>query len=98
MSKKNLISHIKIDEPTNDVTHAVEVDVTLIDGSMRWCFFLSPETIKNCGDFLNGTKVRIHYGAKNMFVVSELSQEVIRQTLNQIDEIGEIIECTMFIE
>ncbi len=98
MSEKNIISYIEIDDPTNQTNHAVEVYVTLTDGSKRWCFFHSPETIKNCGDFLKNTNIRIHYGAKHMFVVSELSQSVIRQTLNQLDQAGEIVECTIDIK
>ncbi len=97
MSDKGVISYVEIDVPTNQTNHAVEVYVTLTDGKKRWCFFHSPETVRNCGDLLNGTKVRIHYGAKHMIIVSELSKDVIRQTLNQIDAAGEIIEFTMAI-
>jgi len=96
--KNNVISHIEIYDSTEQTIRAVEVNITLTDGSKRWCFFHSPETINNCGDLLSGTTVRIHYGAKHMFVVSMLTEDVIRQTLIQIDKAGEIVECTMPIE
>ncbi|WP_281558117.1 hypothetical protein [Thalassomonas sp. RHCl1] len=88
MANSKVISHIEIEDSTDQVMRAVEVSITLKDGSKRWCFFHSPETIKHCGDFLTGTKVRFHYGARHMFVVSTLTEEVIRQALIQIDVAG----------
>ncbi len=98
MSKKNIVSKIVTDDPTNQSDRAVEVYVTLLDGTERWCFFHSPETIRNCGDLVKDTNIRVHYGAKHMFVVSELSEEIIHKTLAQLDESGEILDCTMGLE
>ena len=94
MSDKKIVSHIEIDGPINQNIHAVEVYVTLLNGEKRWCFFHSPETIKNCGDLIDGTSIRMHFGSKHMFVLSEVTDESIRKAVLQIDQAGEIIECT----
>ena len=95
MSNNNIVFYIEIDGPVNQTIHAVEVYLTLTTGEKRWCFFLSPSTVVNCGDYIEGTKVRAHYGAKHMFVLSEVTENNIRNLLNQIDKNGDILECTI---
>lgn len=93
MNRNKSITQIDIVDPINE-TGAVEVVLTLDDGSRRWCFFHSPKTISNCGDFIDGTEIRLHYGAKHMFVVSELSEATIKNALAHVERLGEVLECT----
>ncbi|WP_144394625.1 hypothetical protein [Pleionea sediminis] len=97
MNTKNIVSYIEIDGPAKQTNHAVEVYVTLTNDERRWCFFHSPETVKNCGDYIDGTNIRMHYGEKHMFVLSEVTQDSIRKTIKQLDEAGKILECTVSI-
>ena len=92
---KNIYIQDQIDSHTR---RAIEVDVELIDGTKRWCFFLTPEGAANCGDWIEGTKVRVHYGASNMFLVSEISKEVIEAAIKHAEKKGEIERCTLLIE
>lgn len=98
MSKKNIISEIEIDDPSDIPIRGVAVIIRLVDGSTRFCVFFSPESINNCGDILQGTNVRFQYGCKHMIVASELSVDIIHKTLAQLDEDGEILDCTMSLD
>lgn len=49
-------------------TMAIEVSVVTSEGDRSWCFFLTPEGISASGDFIEGTKVRFHYGAAHMVI------------------------------
>lgn len=95
MSKQ--IESIKIEDDLDQSSGVIEVIVTLVDGETRWCFFMTPEIAKNCGDFLPGTEIRIHRGVPHMFLVSELSAEIIYDVLNMIDSEGEILSSTSAI-
>lgn len=78
---------------------AIEVTVTLLDGSRRWCFFVTPEGIPNYGDYLDSDKdVRIHFGASHMIVISRISEEIIRKTLAHIDNVGELEMSTAVVQ
>lgn len=78
---------------------AIEVTITLRDGSRRWCFFVTPEGIPNYGDYLDSDKdVRIHFGAAHMIVVSRISDEIVRKTLAHIDDLGELERSTLAIQ
>jgi hypothetical protein len=67
---------------------AVEVTVTMSDGSRRWLFFMTPAGLAACGDQLPGTQVRLHLGEWHMIVVSELSRDIIERVLHYLDEAG----------
>ena len=73
---------------------AIEVDLEMEDGSKRWCFFVLADGVKNYGDFINGTKVRVQYGAKHMIVVSDISEEIIKTFINEKASNGELLDCT----
>lgn len=92
------IESIKIEDPLDQTTHAIEVIVTLAADQKRWCAFMTPEIAKNCGDFLAGTQVRVHQGAPHIFLVSEISAEIIYGVLNQIDADGDIFEATAALD
>lgn len=94
-----MIDSIQINDPIEDhKERAIEVHVKLENGAERWCYFLSPEGVSNCGDFINNTQVRLHYGAPHMFVLSEISENNIREALRMVERDGKLECCTLPIE
>ena len=84
----------EIDDPLDLAgAGAVEVTVTLSTGERRWCFFLTPEAIRACGDRLDGD-VRVHYGEPHMIVVSRLDASVIASALRDLAENDELVAHT----
>ena len=73
---------------------AVEVTVTMDDGTSRWCYFMTPTALSEAGDWVPGTQVRFHYGAPHMIVVSELNADIVDRVLRHLDKCGELISCT----
>jgi hypothetical protein len=82
------------DDLALSATGAVEVTVELRNGQRRWCFFMTPEALSQCGDWLPGTQTRVHFGAPHMIVVSQLDEQVVEKTLHMIDKQGELEACT----
>ena len=77
-------------------TGAVEVIVELENGQRRWCYFLTPQALTVCGDWIDGTQIHIHYASPYMIVVSsQLNQQIISQALRHIDQHGELEASTM---
>lgn len=77
-------------------TRAIEVTLHLPDGTRRWCCFMTPAALAACGDQLDGTDIRIHYGSPHMIVVAgRLTEDTIARTLQQIDRAGEIERCSL---
>ncbi len=90
------VETIEIEDPIElNKTGAIEVAVLLDSGEKRWCFFFTPEGMSACGDYVPGTKVRFHYGAPHMILVSEISESIIYEALREIEKQGEIISCTI---
>lgn len=83
--------HDPLDKPEQG---AVEVIVRLNDGTSRWCFFFDPERLALVGDWVDGTKVRLHPGVPHMIVVSDLSEDIIGRVLRQLDAAGSLLEHT----
>lgn len=78
---------------------AIEVDLHMRDGTRRWCFFMTPAALASCGDRIDETRVRIHYGAPHMIVLTErLSEESIDRALQHIARHGDIEQCSLLIE
>jgi hypothetical protein len=74
---------------------AVEVTVTLADERRRWCFFITPAALAAVGDWVEGTRVRLHLGEPHMIVVSELSRDVVERVLRQLERDGELERRTL---
>jgi len=74
---------------------AVEVTVTLADERRRWCFFITPAALAACGDWVDGTRVRLHLGEQHMIVVSELTQDVIERVLRELEVSGDLERRTL---
>lgn len=88
----------RIEDPLDQPSQgAVEVVVTMDDGSERWCFFFDPDRLALVGDRIEGTEVRLHLGVRHMIVVSELSEEIIERALRQLDGGGDLLAHTLTI-
>ena len=90
-----MIKSIQIkDSISTALQNAIEVDIEFKDGSKRWCFFVLADSVKNYGDLINGTNVRVHSGAKHMIVVSQISEEIITAFINEKAKNSELKDCT----
>jgi hypothetical protein len=76
-----------IDEP---LTGAVEVTVDFGSSGKRWCFFATPEVLASVGDWVDGTRVRVHLGVSHMIVVSELNEGIVDRVLRQLYAEGQL--------
>jgi hypothetical protein len=73
---------------------SVEVTIEFSTGK-RWLFFATPGLLASVGDFVDGTRVRVHLGEKHMIVVSELDPGIIDAVLNQLHSAGELESRTL---
>jgi hypothetical protein len=77
-------------------TGAIEVELHMRDGSRRWCFFMTPAALAACGDWIDGTQVRIHFGAPHMIVVAgRLTEDLIEQALEHLARAGDLEKCSL---
>jgi hypothetical protein len=84
------------DDLANQDQGGIEVVLWLEDGRRRWCYFMTPRALTNCGDYIEGTRTRIHYNAPYMVVIAgRLDEKVIETALRQIDRDGELEACSM---
>ena len=85
-----------IDGDLADADHgAIEVTVTLADERRRWCFFMTPAALSACGDYVPGTRVRVHLGEPHMIVVREITVDVIASVLRELESTGELEKRTL---
>ena len=94
------IQKIEIEDDLSIQDHAaIEVTITLSDGKCRWCYFMTPTALQACGDWIDGTRIRFHFGAPYMIVVAEtLTEDIINKALQCIEQSGEVLDCTMAID
>ena len=94
------IADIQIDDDLSNQEHgAIEVTVTLSDNSRRWCCFMTPAALQACGDWIDGTQIRLHYGTPHMIVISGvLTEDLIRKALLAIEKSGKILDCTKALD
>ena len=78
------------DRITEPLTACVEVTVDLGDGHKRWCFFATPQMLAACGDWVEGTRVRLHPGVPHTIIVSQLSEGNIGRVLKQLYADGDL--------
>jgi hypothetical protein len=89
----------KIDDPVDDPDlHAIEVTITLKDGTRRWCFFITPSSLSSLlarADMhtRSGKPIGILH-AHHMIVLSEITEETIERALQYLDARGELEEAT----
>jgi hypothetical protein len=89
-------------EITDDLSRqdsgAIEVTVSFSNGDSRWCYFMTPAALQACGDWIEGTKIRFHFGSPHMIVAAgTLTEDLIIKILGHIENCGELLECTMAI-
>ena len=78
---------------------AIEVHLQMSSGENRWCYFMTPRALQACGNWIEGTTVRFHYGAPHMIVVADvLTDDLIRKALRSIEESGEVLVCTRAVD
>lgn len=76
----------------------IEVTLFMQDGSRRWCYFMRPEALAACGDWLEESTERLHFDAPHMIVVAaELTPAVIERALRQIDRQGALLRCSLLL-
>lgn len=97
--RDRMLRSFEIDDDVADAdSGAIEVSVLLIDGRRRWCYFMTPAALSAVGDWVPGTRIRFHYGAPHMIVVSDVDTSIIEKVLQHLDEEGELEACTMAVE
>ena len=87
-----------LDDLATSSRGAIEIELELESGQRRWAFFLTSEAISSCGDWIPETKVRIHLGVPHMILVSEISEEIIRKTVELLEMENLIESHTMRID
>ncbi|MEJ2214683.1 MAG: hypothetical protein P8Y20_11645 [Gammaproteobacteria bacterium] len=92
-----LIENFVIEDDLSGQGHrAIEVTLTLSDSTSRWCYFITPEALQACGDWIDGTKTSFHCGSPHMIVVAEtLTEAMINKALRSIEGCGELLNCTL---
>ena len=85
------------DSITNPLTCSVEVTIDF-GGRKRWLFFTTPQLLASVGDYVEGTRVRLHLGELHMVIVSELNAAIIDQVLRHLYAIGELERRTVALD
>lgn len=86
------------DDLANATTAAIEVEISLTDGQRRWCFFTTPEALRQFGDRIDGTTIRIHYNEPQLIILNQLDETIIEQALRHIERQGKLLVCTRVME
>ena len=85
----------KIENATDDI---IEVTVELSDGQRRWCWFGTPKALIRCGELIDGTNIRFHFGLQHFIVATSISLDLIEKMLWYIDGQGDLLDCTRPLE
>jgi hypothetical protein len=87
------------DDLSSQDSGGIEVILQLRNETRRWCYFMTQGALAACGDWIEGTQIRIHYASPYMIVVAcQLTEEVIENALRHIDRAGEIEKCSLAID
>jgi hypothetical protein len=90
----DLLSYTIDDTIESPLKSSVEVTIDF-PTEKRWLFFATPDLLASVGDFVEGSKLRLHLGERHMIVVSELSPAVIDSVLKQLARAGELESRTV---
>lgn len=91
-----MLKDFKIDDTISDpLNDTIEVSMKLSDGTWRWCCFVTPSVLANNGDWVEGTRIRFHYGLHHFIIVNEVSIPTITKILREIELQGKLIECSL---
>ncbi len=80
-----------VEDDSNPST--VTVDVMLSDGTSGWCFFTTPAALSELVETTVGDGDLHMYGEPNMIVVSDITQEIIDDTLAYLNTNGLLPSC-----
>lgn len=93
---------ITIEDDRLDAATAGAIEVTIQlsgSGERRWCFFMTPEALRACGNTLEAQPdVRVHIGVPHMIVVSRIDAEIIIEVLRDLEQRGELLRHTAPID
>ena len=92
-----MLSYTINDAITDPLTSNVEVTIDF-GNRKRWLFFATPQLLASVGDWVPGTRVRLHLGERHMVVVSEMSASVIDAVLRELHAAGELESRTLLLE
>ena len=100
MARSRLLQSFEIEDPLELQSEgAIEVTVTLVTGEKRWCCFMTPKALTNCGDWIDGTTIRFHQGCPHLIVVAaQLDRDIIEGALRTIDRMGALKESTSAVQ
>src|SRR5215470_2088546 len=90
METQWLLTYSIDDAITDPLRDTVEVTVDFGGGRKRWLFFITPQQLAAVGDWIEGTRIRMHLGERHMIIVGELSESVIDKVLHQLHASGEL--------
>lgn len=95
-AEASVIVRWQFDDPIDDeAMDWVEVTVDLSDGSRRWCIFITPERI---AQYLTRPGAEPGMWGAHIIAVLCISPETVERVLRELDQQGELIECTMPLE
>jgi hypothetical protein len=84
------------DDLSEEDRRAIEVTINLSDSTRRWCYFMTPQALQACGDWIDDTTTSFHYGSPHMIVVAKtLSETMINKALRSIESRAELLDCTL---
>jgi hypothetical protein len=87
-----------IDDPIDIADHcSIEVTIAFPEGR-RWLFFATPKLLESVGDFVEGSRARVHLGELHMIVISEISPAIIDAVLRALHADGELHRRTLPLE
>ena len=90
------IESIKIDDYYEGAPQSsVDVEVTLSDGELRWCFFVTPEGLSGFNQAQLGGGRLLLAGAPHAIIVDAIRRETIEQTLHHLERHNELRACTL---
>jgi hypothetical protein len=74
-----------IDDPLEMAQDAaIEVTLDFGGGRRRWMAFMTPQALASCGDWVDGSQVRLHLGERHVHVVGELSRAIIDKVIRRL--------------
>jgi hypothetical protein len=81
--------------PREGPSTPVEVTIRFVSGERRWCVFATPQALVECGDWIDGTRLRFHARNRHVILAEEITEDLIGRMLRYLDAQGELVECTL---
>ena len=85
-----------IDNIKDQISGAIEVEISFVDQESRWCFFINSSSMASFGDSIINTNIKHHYGSTHMIVIAgEITEKIIHDILYDFDQREIINQCTV---